>query len=198
MNTSVPMYSGIEVTGRSIPAALEAFGDFTVLAGQMLMANGVGVPDKTGFIRVDAEAWYPLEGYLKTLQEAGAQFGEKMLRKLGGAQARHSVPPPNVVEITTMMQALDVGYHMNHRQHGRPMFDAVKGQMLEGIGHYHCHQLVGKRRALIRCDNPYPCKFDEGLLEAQARRFVPAAAVEHEPGSCRSRGGQVCTYAITW
>jgi hypothetical protein len=192
------MHSGIEVTGRGVPAALEAFGEFTVLAGQMLMANGVGVPDKSGFIRVDLEAWYPLEGYLKTIKDVEEQFGPKMLRKLGAAKARHAMFPPNMVDLTSTMQAVDVGYHMNHRQHGRPMFDPVNGQMLEGIGHYHCHQLPGKRRILMRCDNPYPCKFDEGLLEAMARRFISTAVVEHEPGSCRSKGGQNCTYSITW
>ncbi len=198
MNTRSPMFSGIEVTGRCIPAALEAFGEFTVLAGQMMMANGMGKPDRSGFIRVELEAWYPLEGYLKTLKEVEAQFGPKMLRKVGEAQARHVMLPPNMVDITTTMQALDVGFHMNHRQHGRPMFDPVKGQMLEGIGHYYCHQLVGKKRILIRCDNPYPCKFDEGLLETMARRFAPLAGVEHEPGSCRSKDGPSCTYAVTW
>ncbi|HVG61958.1 MAG TPA: hypothetical protein VNA24_25570 [Hyalangium sp.] len=192
------MHAGIEVTGRGVPAALEAFGEFTVLAGQMLMANGVGVPDKSGFIRVDLESWYPLEGYLKTIKDVEEQFGPKMLRKLGAAKAKHAVFPPHMVDITSAMQAVDVGYHMNHRQHGRPMFDPVNGQMLEGIGHYHYHQIPGKKRILMRCDNPYPCKFDEGLLEAMAWRFIPTAVLEHEPGSCRSKGGQNCTYAITW
>ncbi len=195
---SVSMHAGIEVTGRIIPATLEAFGEFTVLAGQMMMANGVGTPDRSGFVQVDLQAWYPLEGYLKTLKEIEEQFGAKMVRKLGAAQARHAVLPPSMVDITSTMQALDVGHHMNHRQHGRPMFDPLSGQMLEGIGHYHCHQLVGKKRILIRCDNPYPCKFDEGLLETMARRFAPTAVLEHEPGSCRSKGGQICTYAVTW
>jgi hypothetical protein len=192
------MHSGIEVTGRGVPAALEAFGEFTVLAGQMLMANGVGAPDKSGFIRVDLEAWYPLEGYLKTIKDVEEQFGPNMLRKLGAAKAKHAVFPPHMVDITSTLQAIDVGYHMNHRQHGRPMFDPVKGEMLEGIGHYHYHQLLGKRRILMRCDNPYPCKFDEGLLEAMARRFSPNAVLEHESGSCRSKGGQHCTYSISW
>lgn len=198
MRLSVPIHSGIEVTGRGIPAALEAFGEFTVLAGQMLMANGVGHPDKSGFIRVEMEAWFPLEGYLKTCKEVEEQFGPKMLRKLGAAVARYAVFPPNMVDITTAMQAMDMGYHMNHRQHGRLMFDPVKGLMLEGIGHYHYQQLTGQRRILMRCDTPYPCKFDEGLLEAMARRFAPSVVLEHEPGSCRSRDGHSCTYAISW
>ncbi len=199
MRMSVPGHSGIEVTGRVIPAALEAFGEFTILAGQMLMANGVGRPDKSGFIRVDTEAWYPLDGYLKTYKEIEQQLGTRMVRKLGVAKARYALFPPTLVDITTAMQAMDVSFHMNHRQHGRLMFDAVTGVMLEGIGHYHCHQTSGQRRIVMRCDSAYPCAFDEGILEATARRFVPTAMLEHDtPSTCRNKGSTACTYAITW
>lgn len=198
MQLNVSAHAGFEVTGRGIPATLEAFGEFTVLAGQMLMANGVGRPDRSGFIQVDTEGWYPLEGYLRTYQQIEEQLGAQMLRKMGAAKARHAAFPPHMVDITTAMQSLDVGYHMNHRQHGRPMFDPLSGVMLEGIGHYHCQLSMGQRRILMRCDNPYPCKFDEGLIEALARRFSPGALLEHESGSCRRKGGTVCVYSITW
>jgi len=198
MRVSVPMQSGFEVTGRGIPAALEAFGEFTVLAGQMLMANGVGKPDRSGFIQADTEGWYPLEGYLQAYRQIEEQLGPQMIRKMGAAKARHAVFPPNMVDITTAMQSMDVGYHMNHRQHGRPMFDPLSGVMLEGIGHYHCQLTLGQKRILMRCDNPYPCKFDEGILEALARRFSPGAMLEHESGSCRRKGGTSCSYLITW
>jgi hypothetical protein len=199
MRMNVPRHSGIEVSGRVIPAALEAFGDFTVLAGQLLMANGVGKPDRSGFIRVDTEGWYPLDGYLKTYQEIVQQFGPKMVRKLGGAQARHALFPPTIVDITTAMQSMDVGFHMNHRQHGRIMFDGITGVILEGIGHYHCVQALGQKRIQMRCDNPYPCAFDQGFLEELARRFIPQARLEHEtPSNCRSKGAPCCTYLLTW
>lgn len=199
MRMSVQSHLGYEVTGRVIPAALEAFGEFTVLAGQMLMANGVGRPDKSGFIRVDTDAWYPLDGYLKTYREIEQQLGSRMVRKLGIAKARYALLPPTLVDITTAMQSMDVTFHMNHRQHGRVMFDAVTGVMLEGIGHYHCQWAVGHRRAVMRCDTPYPCAFDEGILEAMARRYAPHATVEHDtPSTCRNKGSASCTYVITW
>lgn len=198
MRMSAPVHSGIEVTGRCIPAALDAFGEFTVLAGQMLMANGVGRPDRGGFIQKDLEGWYPLDGYLKTYQQIAEQLGPRMVRKLGAAKARHARFPPTLIDVTTAMQSMDVGFHMNHRQHGRLMFDPVTGIMLEGIGHYHCQQFLGQRRIHMRCDNPYPCAFDEGLLEAMARRFSPGAILEHEAGLCRSKGSTSCTYAISW
>jgi hypothetical protein len=198
MQVSVSAHSGFEVTGRGIPATLEAFGEFTVLAGQMLMANGVGRPDRNGFIQVDTEGWYPLDGYLRTYRQIEEQLGPQMLRKMGAAKARHAVFPANMVDITTAMQSLDVGFHMNHRQHGRPMFDPISGLMLEGIGHYHCQLVMGQRRIIMRCDNPYPCKFDEGLIEELARRFSPGATLEHESGSCRRKGGTLCAYLVTW
>jgi hypothetical protein len=198
MHLSVSAQSGFEVTGRGIPATLEAFGEFTVLAGQMLMTNGVGRPDRSGFIQLDTEGWYPLDGYLQTYRQIEEELGPQMLRKMGAAKARHAVFPPHMVDITTAMQSLDVGYHMNHRQHGRPMFDPLSGVMLEGIGHYHCQLFMEQRRILMRCNNPYPCKFDEGLIEALARRFSPGAMLEHESGSCRRKGGTLCSYLITW
>lgn len=199
MRTGVPIHSGIEVTGRVIPAALEAFGEFTVLAGQMLMANGVGRADRNGFVQVDTTGWYPLDGYLKTCKEIEEQLGSALIRRLGLTHAHFSLSPPTIVDITTAMQGMDVGYHMSHRQHGRVMFDGVTGVMLEGIGHYHCHHVVGQRRIIMRCDNPYPCTFDQALIEARARRFVPGALVEHDaPSTCRKKGSTTCSYIVTW
>jgi hypothetical protein len=52
------------------------------------------------------------------------------------------------------------------------------------------------------CDNPYPCEFDEGLLDALTERFRPPDAffirIEHEPGTCRQRGDKSCTYNLAW
>jgi hypothetical protein len=199
MRVNAPTYSGIEVTGRVILAALEAFGGFTVLAGEMLMANGIGKPGRDGFIQADTESWYPLEGYLKIYKQIEAQFGEMVVRKLGAAKAKHVRFPPHPKDVSGAMQAMDVGYHMNHRHQGRIMFDPVKGTMLEGIGHYHCQQIPGQRKIAMRCDNPYPCAFDAGIIEAMAQRYVPTATVSHDPSSpCRKKGATSCTYLVTW
>jgi hypothetical protein len=71
--------------------------------------------------------------------------------------------------------------------------------MLEGIGHYHFQHVTGQRRIVMRCDTPYPCAFDKGMIEAMARRFVPTAMLEHDtPSTCRSKGSTSCTYLVTW
>ena len=199
MSVNAAIQSGIEVTGRAIPAAIEAFGEFTVLAGQMLMANGIGRPDKNGFIQVDVEGWYPIESYLKTYKQIAEQLGDRLVRKLGAAKAKHARFPPTLVDVPTAMQAMDVGFHMNHRHHGRVMFDPLTGTMLEGIGHYHCQHIPGQQRIVMHCDNPYPCAFDQGILEAMAQRFAPTAALTHDPlRPCRKKGDPSCTYVITW
>ena len=104
MRESVSTYSGIEVTGRGIPAALEAFGEFTVLAGQMLMANGVGSQTGTGSSRW---TWRGGIRSMATSRRTGrsSELGPEMLRKLGAAKARHALFPPNMVDITTTMQS---------------------------------------------------------------------------------------------
>jgi hypothetical protein len=33
---------------------------------------------------------------------------------------------------------------------------------------------------------------------SMARKFEPHAAVEHDHGSCRKQGADVCTYVVTW
>jgi hypothetical protein len=199
MGASLPYPPGVEVTGRGIAAALEAFGGFTVLAGQVLLANGVGRADRNGFILLDSEGWYPIEGYLKAYREIEAQFGEGMIRKLGAAKARHARFPTTIVDVPTAMRALDVAYHMNHRHRGHVMFDTKTGTLLEGIGHYFCYQVPGQSKIVMRCDNPYPCAFDEGLIEELARRFATRVTLAHDPSStCRKKGATSCTYMLTW
>ena len=52
------------------------------------------------------------------------------------------------------------------------------------------------------CDNPYPCEFDEGLLDAVTDRYRPKDSffirLSHDPSGCRQRGDRRCTYLISW
>jgi hypothetical protein len=54
----------------------------------------------------------------------------------------------------------------------------------------------------VVCENPYPCEFDRGLVEAVAERARPPHSlrvrVEHAPGSCRQHGERACVYAVRW
>ena len=73
------------------------------------------------------------------------------------------------------------------------------GEMTEGIGHYGYEKVENKNKIISKCENPFPCYFDRGLLTAMAQKFENTAEVKHDDSkSCRRKGGESCTYIITW
>ena len=60
----------------------------------------------------------------------------------------------------------------------------------------------GPRQARIICDNPYPSDFDRGIITAMATRFKPqGSAISLEPDltqPSRKKGGETCTFVVTW
>jgi hypothetical protein len=79
--------------------------------------------------------------------------------------------------------SIDEAYRRNHRN----------GE----VGGYHAEQLDTDRIKLV-CDNPYPCPFDEGLIEGTAFEFATGTAVVSETGGeCREEGGERCTYDVS-
>ena len=76
--------------------------------------------------------------------------------------------------------------------------DPATGQMLSGIGDYGYTPMPGDRRILSRCDTPYPCDFDRGVLFGFALIFEKGVRIEHEPGPCRNDSFDSCTYVISW
>ena len=64
-------------------------------------------------------------------------------------------------------------------------------------------QSTGPKSAKMVCRNPYPCDFDQGIIEAMAIRFkpqdCPAVSVRHDDSApCRQNGADSCTYLVTW
>jgi hypothetical protein len=61
---------------------------------------------------------------------------------------------------------------------------------------------TAERKGVMDCRNPYPCDFDQGILEAIVRRFMPAGSVptiRHDASKpCRAKQGDSCTYQISW
>ncbi len=81
-----------------------------------------------------------------------------------------------------------MAYHLNHRG----------GE----IGTYAYTQLT-VRSGLMRCQNPFPCEFDQGILLGVARRHCPPDSallqLPHRPGEpCRKHGKEVCEYLLEW
>ncbi|MFY0567451.1 hypothetical protein ACN28E_27010 [Archangium lansingense] len=195
----VPFAEGIEVNGQTAWSIVAGFKAFSVLASTYLLEEGIGTLDRDGVALVEPEAWYPQRAWLKAFEKISAHMGDAVLFEIGKAIPHNAVFPPSVKDIHTAIQAIDIAYHLNHRKQGQLMFDPATGSMLEGIGHYGYERLEGQNRIISVCENPYPCAFDRGILTCMAERFEPSVQVVHdETRPCRKRGGNSCTYLITW
>ena len=184
-----PMVPGITVYGLTTYVFVDAIKSFAVLQQAMLEALGV--------TEVDAESWYPQERLLRAYQKVDLMLGGRGLERFGRKVPPFVAFPPGIDDVHVVLSQFDVIYHLNHRRDGVVMVDLATGEMLEGIGHYG-YERVGEREVLIRCDNPYPCRFDMGLAHGFAARFAPDVAVTHEPGECRAKGGSHCLYRARW
>jgi hypothetical protein len=190
---------GIEVNGQTVYAIVDGFHVSKKLPSQILLAEGIGTADASGIVQVDPAAWYSQEAWLRAFERIAKEVGAPNLLAIGLKIPENAKFPPTIIDIKSAIASIDVAYHLNHRKQGRVMFDEPSGTMLEGIGHYGYEPVVGKRAIISRCENPYPCDFDRGILTAMARRFEKAAVVQHDDTEpCRQRGAESCTYLVTW
>lgn len=190
---------GIEVSGMSLGAIVEGFGAFTSLAMKYLDKHGLVVPTVGKKPALDTTKWYPLEKWLAAHDAIAAEIGPSVMFDIGLSIPKNAKFPFPVKDIEGALQALDIGYHMNHRKNGTVMFDPGTGKMLEGIGHYGCQRVPGERKIIAVCDTTYPCQLDQGIYTALSRKFEPRALVTHDDNKpCRTKEGRSCTYIITW
>lgn len=191
------MNDAFEVNGQAVWAFVDGMGAFTMVASQYLLSEGIGVPRPDGMVQIDATGWYPRHDWLRAVERIGREIGEVALFEIGRAIPRNARFPAFVLDMPSAIQSIDVAYHMNHRCNGVEMYDTRTGEMSEGIGHYG-YQRAGSNMVVSRCDGPYPCAFDRGVVSAMANRFNPSAIVEHGQGPCRAHGGAECNYVVTW
>jgi hypothetical protein len=192
-----PFEPNIEVNGQTVYSIVDGFRLFRRLASAVLQQEGIGTMKSDGDLQLDREGWYSQAAWLRAFARIAEEAGNGALHAIGRQIPENAVFPPSVVEIHGAMRAIDVAYHLNHRKHGQIMFNPATGVMLDGIGSYGCRR-AGERKIFMDCRNPYPCDFDRGIVMSMARKFEPHAAVEHDHGSCRKQGADVCTYVVTW
>jgi hypothetical protein len=192
-----PFEPGIEVVGLGVEIWVEAFKLFPSVLLKRLVFHGIGSYQGREIV-IDRNAWYPLENWLAAFQSISESMGPRAQFQTGQNVAQFVALPPNVTDIHSCLAATDISYHMSHRKNGVPMYDVATGQMLSGIGDYGYTPVPGERRILSRCDTPYPCDFDRGVLFGFALRFEKGVRIEHQPGPCRNDSSDSCTYAITW
>ncbi|MEZ4370209.1 MAG: hypothetical protein R3B07_05260 [Polyangiaceae bacterium] len=189
---------GIEVNGQTVYAIVDGFGSFRRLAENILIEEKIGERDRSGRYLLQMDGWYSQEGWLRAFKRIGQEVGQSVLYDIGTRIPSNAKFPDWVVDVPSAIRSVDIAYHMNHRKKGEVMFSPSNGSMLEGIGHYGFEQAQGKNVIISRCENPYPCAFDEGILTAMARRFDRLVSVRHDPGECRHKGGDACTYLVEY
>jgi hypothetical protein len=193
-----PFEPGIEVFGPGVEAFVQAFKLFPSVVLKRLVTNGIATYQGKEVI-VDQTAWYPLENWLAAFSSIAESLGPRALFQIGQTAPQFVVMPPSLTDIHSGIAGVNVGYHMNHRKNGVPMFDPQTGRMLSGIGDYGYKADPGERRIVCRCDTPYPCDFDRGILLGFAHKFEKGARIEHDDSApCRKSGADSCTYFITW
>jgi hypothetical protein len=194
-----PFAPGIEVNGLTVRAIVDGFRAFKQIPSRILMEEGIGCCDAEGLSQVDPEGWYPQQAWLRVFERITKELRGSNLLAIGMRIPDNARFPRGVVEIHGAMASIDVAYHMNHRKEGLVMLDSATGAMAEGIGHYGYEPVPHERRIVSRCENPYPCEFDRGILTAMARRYESIADVTHDDREpCRRRGAESCTYHVTW
>ncbi|MFL5350876.1 MAG: hypothetical protein ACJ8AT_39415 [Hyalangium sp.] len=155
---------------------------------EVVQSRALRILAENGITPLKPDQWYSLNNLLNAFKLIFEKIGPSTVRAIGRKIPEHAQFPPDVDNLEKGLRSIDVAYHMAHRGS-------------DPIGGYHYEQ-TDRRSAKMRCDNPYPCDLDLGLVEAICDRYRPKDSlwvrIEHDPRSCRRRGDASCTYLITW
>jgi len=169
----------VETNGGAVLSMVEAMGEYRHMALNILEEHGIVAPEEG--------TWHAQQAWLDAFLEIAEAMGSVTVKMIGKKIPEVVQWPPDIDTVEKSLAALDVVYHMNHRG--------------GDIGHY-TFEITGEQSYKMVCDNPYPCDFDLGLIEATASRFAPEGVspiVRHDSSqSCRTKGDDVCTYLISW
>ena len=171
---------GVEVNGETVLSVIDGMGSFKAQAVKILAENGISHPQPGH--------WYLQQAWLNAFKFIAEKIGPNTLYTIGRKIPENARFPPDIDTIGKGLSAIDVAYHMNHRG------GEIGSYKLTDISH---------RSATMICNNPYPCDFDWGIIEAIARKFKPAESllvmVKHDDSApCRKKGASSCSYLISW
>ena len=172
----------VEVKGDAILSIIDAmhYGKFD--RRKILANNGIVDPEKG--------KWYSQVSYLNGYKEIGEKLGDGMLYRIGTVMPQNAVFPPDIDSVEKALNAINMAYHMNHRN--------------GDIGYYKvlaCDE--NERTATMECKNPYHSVFDKGLISAMVIKFMPSDSVSFDvvldPNKeTRLEGADSCTFNISW
>jgi len=166
----------VEVDGRTV---------LSVISGMMIRSVGVELLRREGLDSIKADGWLSQQAWLNVFRVISERLGPDTLYSIGYRIPTSADFPGHLMkDVATALQSIDIAYHTAHR-HGE-------------IGCYEYSQLQDGTYH-IRCNNPYPCDFDLGIISSLVERFRGSQlySVTHVPGACRKLGGAECRYQVT-
>lgn len=167
----------VEVRGAAVMSIVDGVpAAFTETAKEILADHGIE--------ELDPDEWYPQQAYLDAYQQIVDDIGESTLRRIGESTPENAEWPPGVSTPFEALASIDDAYNMNHRG--------------GDIGYYDVKR-VDETTAHVECKTPYPCEYDQALVEATAEQFAEGVVRLREVGEqCRADGGDHCVYEVTW
>jgi len=169
----------VQVNGETVLSIVDGMGAFKSMAITILSDCGIKNPTPG--------QWYPQQAWLDAFKIISDKIGKATLTKIGNKIPENAKFPPTIDNIEKALSSIDIAYHMNHKG----------GE----IGHYNYHKVSDKSAKLV-CDNPYPCEFDRGIIEAMAKKFRPPTSLPRilhdDKAPCRKDGAESCTYHVEW
>jgi hypothetical protein len=190
--------AGIEATTSGIKLLLSGFELFPSIVKKILVEKGIVEPGVDGRLLTTQERWFPLESWLAVHEVIYREIGPNAILSLGTRITENPNFPPGIKDIPAALHALDLAYHRSHRKFGVAMYDPATGQMMEGIGNYRMHHLVGRSTAEVTSDTPYLCDVDLSILRGTVQQCDLKAKVVHAQGTCKKNGDAACQFTVTW
>ncbi len=179
MKTFMASSPNVEVNGETIYSIIDGMGVFKTTAINILKDCGI-VDPKPG-------QWYNQQSWLNAFKMISEKVGESTLYNIGQKIPENAQFPPEIDNIHKALSAIDIAYHMNHRN--------------GYIGEYK-YEKTGERSAKITCTNPYPDEFDKGIIYQMGVKFAPAGAnvaVKIDSSvQVRSKGSDSTVYHVSW
>lgn len=133
---------------------------------------------------IDPEKFYLAEDFLNAMKNIGSSMNPAVLRNVGTKIIESAQWPQGIDSLSAGLASISVAYKMNHKPNDPSI-----------IGDY-IYAKTGEGKYTITCTNPYPCEFDEGIVNGVARTFEKSVYVKHMDGPCRKKGDDRCVYQV--
>jgi len=170
-----PYPPSFQVSGGNILSMLSAMGPFRKRGEQLLSEQGIE--------SVSAEAWYPLEGYVRALETIGEKMGPNTLFQIGKKIPDHIMLPPGLDSFEKIAASFGMAFEMNHRGH--------PGKIT--------YQMTGDSSVTIVTGTPYPTDFDRGVTQGFFHKLISARVnvVEATSQPSKREGAETSTFLVS-